>query len=113
MKSSTCFNKNGEPLTVYSSMEEAERSALYEKINHNMEFVPYKCKCGGYHLSPKDRQTTCITCSFCIDRDGKSKKLYKTYEDALRRAGFIYKERGIRLNVYPCHYQSGYHLTKG
>lgn len=115
MKSNTCFKKNGEPLSVYPSREEAERSAVYEKNrNKELELVPYLCnKCSGYHLSPKSRQTPSRTCSYCIDREGKRKELYKTREDALRRATIICKERRIKLDVYSCYYELGYHLTKG
>jgi len=114
MKSNTCFKKNGEPLSVYLSKIEAERSAAHEKIrNRELELVPYLChKCGEYHLSPKDKQTPCKLCSDCIDSNGNPKELYETLEAARRRAIIIRNTRGIKLSIYHCHYQQGYHLTK-
>lgn len=116
MKSNTCFKKNGEPLTTYSSLEEAERAITYVKNNFNWDAVPYQCdKCGLYHHSPKDRQTPSRTCQYCTGSNGKYKKLYESREAALRRAEIIRKERKINLDVYECDRQpgGGYHLTKG
>jgi hypothetical protein len=114
MKSNTCFKKNGEPLTVYSSLGEAECAASYVKNRFNLDVIPYKCdRCKHYHHSPKDRQTPSRTCQYCTDSNGKYKKLYKTLEAALRRAEIIRNERDINVDIYPCPCQPGYHFTKG
>jgi predicted Zn-ribbon and HTH transcriptional regulator len=114
MKSRTCFKKNGKPRSVYSSLVEAKRAAIYEKSVHGVDLVPYRCDdCGEYHNSPKDRVTPSKTCPHCIDGNGRPKELYESREAACRRADIIYKTRGVKLDVYPCPYKSGYHLTKG
>jgi len=115
MKSNTCFKKNGEPLSVYSTWEEAERAAKYVKTNFGLEVVPYGCKkCKKYHHSPKDRHTPSRTCDYCTDSHGEYKELYESYEAAERRRRIIYEEKGIWLNIYECkYYLGGYHFTKG
>jgi predicted Zn-ribbon and HTH transcriptional regulator len=108
MKSRTCFKKNGKPRSVYSSLVEAKRAAVYEKSVHGVDLVPYRCDdCGEYHNSPKDRVTPSKTCPHC------NKDLYETSDAARRRAAIIYKTRGVKLDVYLCPYIHGYHLTKG
>jgi predicted Zn-ribbon and HTH transcriptional regulator len=107
MKSRTCFKKNGEPRSVYSSLVEAKCAAAHEKSVRGVELVPYRCNdCGEYHNSPKDRVTPSKTCPHC------NKDLYETSDAARRRAAIIYKTRGIKLMVYPCPYKLGSHLTK-
>lgn len=107
MKSRTCFKKNGKPRSVYSSLVEAKRAAIYEKSVHGIELVPYRCDdCGEYHNSPKYNVTPSKTCPHC------NKELYETSDAACRRAAIIYKERRVRLGVYRCEYKLGYHLTK-
>jgi predicted Zn-ribbon and HTH transcriptional regulator len=107
MKSRTCFRKDGQPRSVYSSKVEAKRAAIYEKSVRGVELVPYKCDdCGKYHNSHKDRVTPSKMCPHC------NKDLYETRDAARRRADIIYKMRGIKLKVYPCPYKLGSHLTK-
>jgi len=115
VKSRTCFKRNGEPRSVYSSLAEAESAADYERCVHGADLVPYLCdSCGEYHNSPKDRVTPSKACPHCIDGNGRRKELYESREAACRRAEIISKEkkRGIKLDVYPCPYKLGYHLTK-
>jgi len=114
VKSRTCFKKDGQPRSVYSSKVEATRAAIHEKEVHGVELVPYRCDdCGEYHLSPQDRFTPSRTCPHCVDRKGKHKELYESRDAARRRATIIYKTRGVKLGVYHCEYKLGYHLTKG
>jgi len=50
-KSETCMNKDGKPLSVYSSYNEAQESANYV----GRDFIPYHCsKCRMYHKNPKN-----------------------------------------------------------
>jgi len=113
VKSRTCFKKDRNPRSVYSSVIEAKRSAIYEKNVRGVELVPYKCDvCGDYHLSLKDHVTPSKTCPYCVDGAGEHKELYETREAAIRRATIICKRDGVKLNVYPCPYKQGYHLTK-
>ena len=113
-KSSTCFKKNGEPLSTYFSKAEADDGASYVNSQYGLDLSPYNCStCGNWHLSPKDRQTQNTVCAYCIDSYGRHKALYETFEGASKRADIIRKERGITLNVYECPHQAGWHLTKG
>ncbi len=113
--SNSCFSKRtGKPLTEYDSIHEAQKGANYANSTYGNNLIPYKCKnCGLWHLSPKDRQTPSSKCHNCTDGNGRYKDLYHTKEIAERRRTILYKEKGIRLNVYKCPYHnSGWHLTK-
>jgi len=112
-KSISCFKKDGEPLSQYYSEYEANEGASYIKQKHGLDLVPYDCpKCGYWHLSPIDRQTPSKECIYCTDSHGKHKELYETEETAKIRAEIIKEEQGIKLKVYKCPKQEGWHLTK-
>jgi len=114
MKSITCFRKDGEPKTVYATEMEAKDAAEYVSQEKDMTFSAYRCqKCNEWHICPSNLQTPNRPCSYCTGRDGAPKALYETYDDAKRRANIIYQERGVRLDVYECRYDNGFHLTKG
>jgi predicted Zn-ribbon and HTH transcriptional regulator len=113
--SPTCASsKTGRPLSEYDSKAEAQSAAKYANKNfQNSNVVPYKCsKCGFWHLSPAERQTDSKTCTICRGSDGKLKEAYATERDALRRAGLLRKEQGVKLSVYVCEHGNGWHLTK-
>lgn len=114
VKSETCFGKaTGKPLSEYFSENEAQDAAMYVNEAHDCDMVPYNCKkCGMWHLSPRDRHTPSEKCSNCTDGDGKPKRIYRTREDAERRAEILKRERSVQLRVYECPYNNGYHLTK-
>lgn len=107
-KSSTCMNKDGNPLSVYSTFEEAQNSAYY--IEKSM--IPYLCKkCGKYHLKPQEFYCEKVNRSCaCVDHNGKPKDTYKTKEDALKMTD-IRSRDGVMLYVYECPQGCGYHLT--
>ncbi len=112
-KSETCFGRNGASLNSYDERFEAAEHARYLKHEHGSSMVPYECeRCGFWHLSPADRQTSSTVCGFCTDRSGNRKDLYLTKPDALRRAEISKKEKGVTLNVYKCPHQTGWHLTR-
>lgn len=113
-KSKTCFSKKtGKPLTEYMSRYEADEGADYANKTYGNSLSSYQCNvCGGWHLSPKVRQTPSIKCPECTDSNGYSKALYLTYESALNRASILYEERGVMLSVYECPHYEGWHLTK-
>jgi len=50
-------------------------------------------------------------CPYCTDRNGRSKRLYPSSEDAHEIAAHIFRERGVQLRVYRCDQTGGYHLT--
>ncbi|MDA3925350.1 MAG: hypothetical protein PF904_11700 [Kiritimatiellae bacterium] len=114
IKSTTCFNqRNGKPLSEYSSEVEAEGAAIYVNSQHRTNLAPYQCsRCGQWHLSPKNRQTPSRACNICTDTFGSAKELYETREAAQKRARIIRKEKGVKLSVYQCPYNNGWHLTK-
>ncbi|MDA3884119.1 MAG: hypothetical protein PF638_00830 [Candidatus Delongbacteria bacterium] len=112
-KSSSCFSRNGKPLTEYYTEMDALDSAAYIESQLNREMIPYCCeKCGLWHLAPSDRQTPSKKCMYCKDSKGSHKELYFKRIDAIRRAEIIFKEKGIKLKVYECPEEDGYHLTK-
>ena len=112
-KSTTCFKKDGEPRSQYSSEYEAEESASHIRKKHGLDISPYQCpKCGYWHLSPTTRQTPSKECTYCTDSNGNRKELYETEEAAKTRAEIIEAEQGIKLKVYKCPEQDGWHLTK-
>lgn len=47
----------------------------------------------------------------CKGKDGKTKKLYATYKEAIENARYCEKTRGVRLRVYECPEERGWHLT--
>jgi hypothetical protein len=51
-------------------------------------------------------------CEYCKGKDGKRKDIYETLQSALDAVQFIKKERKISLNIYPCEYGNGLHLSK-
>ena len=111
-QSEICFKKNGEPLVTYLSKHDALNGANHVIIYGN-QLMPYRCpKCGYFHLTPENRHTPSKKCSYCLDSNGNSKELYETQEAAERRAEIIAEEKGIRLKIYKCPYQDGWHLTK-
>ena len=111
--SKQCVGKvTGTPLHSYPSQCEAEEASVYVFNKHNKQMKPYKCShCGTWHLAPLNRHTPSDTCSFCLDSNGRAKELYRTEHDALRRAEILLDERGVRLRVYECPHQAGWHLT--
>jgi hypothetical protein len=109
-----CIDRKGKRLSTYYSESEALDSAKYEKNEHGLDFVPYRCKkCEYWHLSPRERQTPSKECEFCTDSGGKRKQLYENREAAVKRAEIIKRESKISLTVYKCPYRSGWHLKKG
>jgi hypothetical protein len=113
-KSETCFGRTGASLNAYDLESEAAEHARYLKFERGSVMVPYECdRCGFWHLSPAERQTSSTVCGFCRDRNGGSKDLYATKQDAERRAQISLTEKKVNLSVYKCPHQNGWHLTKG
>ncbi len=113
-KSSTCFSKRtGDPLSAYHSEREAKESADYANACYGQNFVPYSCnRCGLWHLTPKDHHTPSVPCEECVDSQGVCKDLYFDQESAEKRAAILRQKRGVRLSIYQCPYNDGWHLTK-
>lgn len=112
-KSDTCFGRTGASLNSYDLEREAAEHARYIKQERGSSMVPYECqRCGFWHLSPSDRQTSSSVCAFCTDRKGVSKDLYFTKPGAERRAEISMREQGVTLKVYRCPHQNGWHLTR-
>lgn len=103
-KSSTCFGKNGEPLSVYRTEAEAQESARYQKRERGIELSPYQCnRCKEWHLTPLEGKPGDCGCS------NSYKNLYPTQEAALRDIERLSAEG--RLRPYPCDKGKGWHLT--
>lgn len=54
-----------------------------------------------------------IDSCFCTDSHGNFKDLYLTQKEAQNKIKLLYKEQRIKLKLYPCPYDCGWHLTKG
>ncbi len=110
LKSRTCRDRNGKPLSVYHSQYDAEDAA--SMIPNPL--VPYQCNaCGLWHLSPADRVTPSNLSCGCTGRDKQPKKLYESKASAERRASILYREKGAFLDIYQCPKGQGWHLKKG
>lgn len=114
MKSDTCFSKKtNQPLSVYSSIDEANAAAEYEKVYRGIEFFAYKCeKCQLYHLAPEESRINVMhnACS-CRDSNGNPKALYFSWNDAKKQQGKSQEEQDILLEIYECPERLGFHLT--
>jgi len=114
-KSTTCMGKqSGQPLTEYTSADEASEAAVYVEATHGSVMKPYRCqRCQEWHLAPASRHTPSAPCGSCVGRDGSPKQTYRSEREAQRRAEILRREQGISLEVYGCPYSDGWHLTKG
>lgn len=112
-KSDTCFGKKtGKPLTEYDSQAEAQEGANYANKTYRQNLIPYACDtCGKWHLSPQNRQTPSEPCPNCTSQDGQPKESYRTQKEAQRRASILKREQGVTLQIYPCEFGNGWHLT--
>ncbi|MCY0965164.1 hypothetical protein [Parathalassolituus penaei] len=111
--SAPCTTRNGKLRSCYPSEEDARNAADYAQDAYGNAMVPYLCdRCNHWHLCPQDRYTPSATCHYCTDGNGRPKQLYLTYESAQKRAHLRYQEDGVRLNVYECCHNRGWHLTK-
>ena len=50
---------------------------------------------------------------FCSNTQNEFKDLYQTQKEANKKIKLLYKEQRIKLKLYPCPYNCGWHLTKG
>ena len=113
-KSTTCNGSNGQPLTEYPSEATALEAAKYASKQYRSDLVPYRCsRCDYWHLSPRSRNTPSDGCSFCTSSNGEPKASYRSKRDAVRRAQIIREEKGLKLKVYACPHNRGWHLTRG
>ncbi len=112
-KSPICVGKvSRQPLTEYDSEAAALEGVRHAPERHGTHNVAYRCqKCGGWHLSPVERQTPSVTCGVCCGQDGRPKATYASERDAERRAEILLRERGVVLRAYACEH-GGWHLTK-
>lgn len=49
---------------------------------------------------------------FCLDSNGDFKYLYSTKKEAEQQVKFSQKTKQITLELYPCPFHGGWHLTK-
>ena len=48
----------------------------------------------------------------CRDANGIPKTLYATYDEAEKVQTYVFGERKVKLNIYPCTTVEGWHLSK-
>lgn len=73
-KSETCVSKNGNPLSEYSSYQEAFDSAEFQKINNGIELIPYNCSKCSKGLTHVDAKTTTGKQKICMQLNLMLKK---------------------------------------
>ena len=111
-KSRSCFSKSGNPLSVYNSFSEAQKSADYQLRQSAIHLTVYQCNaCGKFHLKPTEYYCEKVfsNCS-CVDHKGKPKAAYKTIQDAKKMIN-IRKQAGVTLYAYKCSRGNVWHLT--
>lgn len=59
-------------------------------------------------MNHRDNQETC---PYCVGRDGRQKRAYRTRDEARDAAAYIYRCRGVRLREYQCDDTWRWHLT--
>lgn len=108
-KSKSCSDSAGKPEIEYDSQSLAQSAADYslEYDEFSDQLFPYKCtRCRYWHLSPRPIHTPNDDCLNC------GKKLYASRDDAERMAEITYAEKGIRLHIYKCPFDRGWHHTR-
>lgn len=110
MKSKTCRKDNGEYLSEYHTLFEAEQAAADARKAFGHELAPIKCRaCGYWHLGPASSRKVCL---YCFGSALFHKDLYPTREVALTEVARISREKKVSLDVYKCPHANGWHLTK-
>ena len=114
MKSSHCFSRStNKPLWVYFSRSKAKNSAQHINQRKKDKLIEYQCdRCKHWHLNPLAKHSPSETCIHCKGRDGQNKQGYPTRAIAQKRVDIIFREKGKKLNIYPCSFNKGWHLTK-
>jgi len=101
-----CVTRRGKPRRAYPNRSSAEEGARHVLLVYSKRMVPYRCdRCGAWHLCPEGRHTPGHHCYGC------RKQAYDSEEGAERRALIVEEERGVRLRVYRCPSNGGWHLT--
>jgi len=49
----------------------------------------------------------------CQDMHGNPKNLYLSHHEAQKEVKYLREAKQISLNIYPCPFEPGWHLTKG
>jgi hypothetical protein len=107
-----CSRSTGRPLMAYASEYEAKYQAEYSARVHQTTLSAYRCRtCSCWHLAPRLSRVVLGECYQCCGRDGRSKVIYPTEDDAMESARRIGANGGESLRVYECRYSEGWHLT--
>lgn len=105
--------RTGQLLKTYQCKFSADQAANQTSLTLGKAMVSYQCdRCSYWHLCPEERHTPSETCHYCTSGEGKPKQLYTSYQSAKRRANCLFHEKKLRLSIYECRYQHGWHLTK-
>ena len=103
------------PKRLYNTRQEAEEQARYrESIEPGLHLYVHECiQDMGFHLARKRTLSKTVydnPCG-CKDKNGLSKKLYETREEAQQMANLRNQDSSFILHVYPCPSGMGWHLT--
>ena len=82
--------------------------SIKELENHIEHIKEILLKRVGNYKEELEEIDTC----FCTDRNGNFKDLYLQQKKAEQKVTLLYKEQRIKLKLYPCPYDCGWHLTK-
>lgn len=78
--------------TIKRHLLNQEEKNIIEPIQNSLEQEPY-CNCEDMH--------------------GNLKNLYLSQNKAQKEVKYLRETQQISLNIYPCPFESGWHLTKG
>ena len=110
--STSCYGtKSGKPLTEYLNEHDAKSGAAYVLERFGSSMFPYQCdKCGLWHLSPIDRNTS--HSSTCYGKiSGKTLTQYDCYYKAMCAASRVSEEHDKEMVSYKCERCQLWHLT--
>ena len=110
--STSCYGtKSGKPLTEYLNEHDAKSGAAYVLERFGSSMFPYQCdKCGLWHLSPIDRNTS--HSSTCYGKiSGKPLTQYDCYYKAMCAAAYVSEEHGKEMDPYQCEQCGLWHLS--
>ena len=62
---------------------------------------------------PTNENEQSVTICDCRDALGVLKDLYKEEKFALKETEIVFRQKKIKLKMYRCPYEMGWHLTKG
>ena len=106
------MSSTGKPLMSHYTQAHANEEVARVATFHKKLMHCYQCeRCRHWHLAPGSAYEQPRECGTCQGRDGLFKHLYETESDAEQAICRLETTRYVRLRVYECPYEPGFHLT--